>query len=98
MLGVLTWILGIFTVLSFNELSSFKIFGMTIFDNIDYLTSKIMLPLGGLLMALFAGFIMKRTIVISELNSNTFLINIWFVLLKILSPILLIIIFVNGII
>ena len=97
-LGVFTWTLGIFTVLSFNELSSFKVFGMTIFDNIDYLTSKIMLPLGGLLMALFAGFIMKRAIVISELNSNTILANIWFILLKIFSPILLIIIFVNGII
>ena len=97
-LGVFTWTLGILTVLSFNELSSFEVFGMTIFDNIDYLTSKIMLPLGGLLMALFAGFIMKRAIVISELNSNTILANIWFVLLKIFSPILLIIIFVNGII
>ena len=97
-LGVFTWTLGILTVLSFNELSSFEVFGMTIFDNIDYLTSKIMLPLGGLLMALFAGFIMKRAIVISELNSNTILANIWFILLKIFSPILLIIIFVNGII
>ena len=97
-LGVFTWTLGILTVLSFNELSSFKIFGMTIFDNIDYLTSKIMLPFGGLLMALFAGFIMKRAIVISELNSNITLANIWFILLKIFSPILLIIIFVNGII
>mgnify|MGYP005684675349 FL=1 len=97
-LGVFTWTLGILTVLSFNELSSFKIFGMTIFDNIDYLTSKIMLPFGGLLMALFTGFIMKRAIVISELNSNIILANIWFILLKIFSPILLIIIFVNGII
>ena len=97
-LGVLTWALGIFTVFSFNELSDFKIFGMTIFDNIDYLTSKVMLPLGGLLMALFAGFIMKRAIVSLELNSNAFLVNIWFVLLKVFAPILLIIIFVNGII
>ena len=97
-LGVFTLTLGNLTVLYFNELSSFKVFGMTIFDNIDYLTSKIMLPLGGLLMALFAGFIMKRTIVISELNSNIILANIWFILLKIFSPILLIIIFVNGII
>ena len=98
LLGLGTWVLGIFTVLSFNELSNFKIFGMTIFDNIDYLTSKIMLPLGGLLMALFAGFIMNRTIVISELNSNKLLANLWFILLKIFSPILLIIIFVKGII
>ena len=98
MLGVGTWVLGIFTVLSFNELSNFKIFGMTIFDNIDFLTSKIMLPLGGLLMALFAGFIMNRAIVMSELNSNKLLANLWFILLKIFSPILLIIIFVKGII
>ena len=98
LLGLGTWVLGIFTVLSFNELSNFKIFGMTIFDNIDYLTSKIMLPLGGLLMALFAGFIMNRTIVISELNSNKLLASLWFILLKIFSPILLIIIFVKGII
>ena len=97
-LGVVTWVLGIFTVLSFNNLSGLKFFGMTIFDNIDYLTSKIMLPLGGLLMALFAGFIMKRAIVSSELNSNMFLVNVWFILLKVFSPILLIIIFVNGII
>lgn len=96
-LGLVTWVLGIFTVFSFNELANFKIFGMTIFDNIDYLTSKIMLPLGGLLMALFAGFIMNRTIVISELNSNKLLANLWFIVLKVFSPILLIIIFVKGI-
>ena len=98
LLGLLTWILGIFTVLSFNELSEFKIFGMTIFDNIDYLTSKIMLPLGGLLMAFFAGYIMKRSIVISELNSSNILVSIWFILLKIFSPILLVMIFIKGII
>ena len=98
MLGVFTWLLGLLTVLSFNELSDFKIFGMTIFDNIDYLTSKIMLPLGGLLMALFAGYIMKRTIVLSELNSNTFIASIWLIILKIFSPVLLIIIFIKGII
>ncbi|MGA0277408.1 MAG: sodium-dependent transporter, partial [Candidatus Kariarchaeum pelagius] len=92
-----TWVLGIFTVLSFNNLSDLKFFGMTIFDNIDYLTSKIMLPLGGLLMALFVGYIMKRTIVSSELNSNELLISLWFIVLKIFSPILLVLIFINGI-
>ena len=70
---------------------------MTIFDNIDYLTSKIMLPLGGLLMALFVGYIMKRAIVSSELNSNKLLISLWFIVLKVFSPILLVLIFINGI-
>ncbi len=97
-LGLITWIIGIFTVLSFNHLSSFTIFGMTIFDNIDYLTSKIMLPLGGLLMALFVGYVMNKSIVADELNGNSVLANIWFAIIKIFSPILLIIIFIQGLI
>ena len=97
-LGVITWFLGIFTVLSFNNLSTFTIFGMTIFDNIDYLTSKIMLPLGGLLMSLFVGYVMNKSLVTSELNANKNLISVWFFIIKVLSPILLIIIFIQGII
>ena len=71
---------------------------MTIFDNIDYITSKIMLPLGGLLMALFAGYIMKKAIVLSELNSNTLIASIWLIIIKVFSPILLVIVFIKGII
>tara|TARA_B100000900_G_C20025890_1_gene491872 strand:- start:101 stop:319 length:219 start_codon:yes stop_codon:yes gene_type:complete len=71
---------------------------MTIFDNIDYLTSKIMLPLGGLLMALFVGYVMNKSIVADELNGNSVLANIWFAIIKIFSPILLIIIFIQGLI
>ena len=97
LLGFMTWILGIFTVLSFNSLSSFTIFGMTIFDNLDYLTSKIMLPLGGLLMALFVGYVMNKSIVCNELNANQNIIKIWSIILKVFSPILLLIIFIQGI-
>ena len=97
-LGIFTWFLGIFTALSFNHLSDFTILGMTIFDNLDYLTSKIMLPLGGLLMALFVGYVMNKLIVFSELKGNKILLYIWYMLLKILSPILIVIIFIEGII
>ena len=97
-LGILTWSLGIFTVLSFNHLSGFTLFGMTIFDNLDYLTSKIMLPLGGLLMALFVGYVMNKSIVFNELKGSSILLNLWYTLLKILSPILIVIIFIEGIV
>jgi len=96
-LGVITWFLGIFTVLSFNNLSEFTFFGMTIFDNLDYLTSKIMLPLGGLLMALFVGYVVKKSIVQKELNANKKLVEVWFIIIKVLSPLLLILIFIQGI-
>jgi len=96
-LGMVTWILGIFTVFSFNSLSEFTFFGMTIFDNLDYLTSKIMLPLGGLLMALFVGYVVKKSIVQKELSANKRLVEFWFVIIKMLSPLLLILIFIQGI-
>ena len=70
---------------------------MTIFDNLDYLTSKIMLPLGGLLMALFVGYVMNRAIVKKELHANQSIIDTWFMIIKVFSPILLIIIFIQGI-
>ncbi len=97
-LGFITWLFGIATVLSFNFWSEFKFFGMTIFDNIDFLTSKIMLPLGGLLMALFIGYVMNKKIVISELKSKSVLTSLWFLIIKVLSPLLLITIFVQGLI
>jgi NSS family neurotransmitter:Na+ symporter len=56
-----------------------------------------MLPLGGLLMALFVGYVMNRAIVKKELNAHQSIIDIWFMIIKIFSPILLIIIFIQGI-
>ena len=50
-MGFLTWFLGIGTLLSFNLISDYKLLGMNFFGILDGLTSKIMLPLGGLLMA-----------------------------------------------
>ena len=60
--GVTTWFVGIGTVLSFNVWSGGKaqLFGKTFFDLLDYLTANIMLPLGGLAIALFAGWVMSR--------------------------------------
>ena len=59
-IGALIWFLGMGSVLSFNVLSDFRFLAGTIFDNVDYLTSNIMLPLGGLLIVIFAGWVMCR--------------------------------------
>ena len=45
--------------LSFGVLGDIKIFGKTIFDFLDFLTSNIMLPLNTLLLCLVAGWYMK---------------------------------------
>ena len=97
-LGVLTWTLGIGTILSFSYAADLTIFGYTFFDLLDNFTSKIMLPLGGLLIAIFTGFIVKRNIVFDELNLTNLQFNFWRLLVRFIAPIAVTLIFINGII
>ena len=46
---------GVFCALSFGCLSDYTIFGMTIFDIFDNVTSNILLPVGGLLISIYVG-------------------------------------------
>tara|TARA_B100001564_G_scaffold237011_1_gene200390 strand:- start:825 stop:2210 length:1386 start_codon:yes stop_codon:yes gene_type:complete len=97
-LGVLTWLLGLGTILSFSYAADLKIFGYTFFDLLDNFTSKVMLPLGGLLIAIFTGFIVKKNIVFNELNITSFKFFLWRVLVRFIAPIAVTLIFVNGLI
>ena len=51
------FLLAIPSSLSFGLLAGAKIFGMSFFDLLDYVTSSIALPLGGLLTALCMGWV-----------------------------------------
>lgn len=86
-LGLLIWFIGIAVLLSFNVWQDVKIiFDLGIFDTLDKLTSTIMLPLGGLLMAIFAGYFMKKGHTQEELDlkPNTF--QLWRVANNIIAP------------
>ena len=94
MLGVSTWLLGVAVVLSFNSWSNVKIiFGLNIFETLDKLTSTILLPLGGLLMALFAGYVMKKEHVQEELDLKNTSFKAWRVTNNIIAPIAIIAVF-----
>ncbi len=54
--GGVIFLLGIPSVYSFGLLKGVSVFGMTIFDFLDYLSFKYLLPLGGLSMVLFTIF------------------------------------------
>lgn len=66
--GLVAWLLGIGSVLSFNHWAEYKLFGKTYFDLMDYLTSNVMLPVGGFLLAIFAVWLMARSSSIDELG------------------------------
>jgi NSS family neurotransmitter:Na+ symporter len=98
LVGVAVWLLGLLTLLSFNLWSDFKpLAGMTLFDMLDYLTSNIMLPLGGLLIALFAGYFMPGAISREELNLNEGLYRLWFILVRYVAPVAVLMVFLNAI-
>ncbi len=96
--GLVTWLVGIGTVLSFNLGSDIKLWGKTFFDLMDYLTANIMLPLGGLCIALFAGWVMAQDNVKTELNfKKLWVFKSWVVLIKYVSPVAVAIVFLNAI-
>lgn len=98
LVAVLSWLLGIGTVLSFNHWSGYTLFDMTFFGAVDYLTSNILLPLGGLLIALFVGWRMTERSVAAELNvQRPVLFRTWYYLLRFVAPIGILLVFLRAI-
>jgi len=95
--GAVTWALGIATILSFNVWSEVKWFDKTVFDLLDYLTANIMLPLGGLLMALFAGWVMNQNHSRGELGLEEGAYQKWRGLIRYVTPIAILLIFLNAV-
>ena len=63
-------LLGIVTVLSFGSLSNIQIFNKNIFSLLEYLTSNIMLPAGGLFIVLFIGWFFSPQLTKKELTND----------------------------
>lgn len=103
--GVATWLFGLLTVLSFNLwsevklLSSIEVFrDSTVFDLLDYLTANIMLPLGGLLIAIFAAWKMSRESTVDELGmGDRFFYPLWRFLVRYITPIAVILVFLKAV-
>lgn len=66
----LFWILGALCSLSQGVLSDFKIFGMNIFDFMDYVSANILMLSGGLLTVIFAGWVLGPKIIREEITNN----------------------------
>ena len=100
---VLCGVVGMFCSLSFGPLEGFSLFGLSVFDFFDYITSNIMLPVGGLLLAVFAGWRLKRDAFMDELtNGGTLRMPRWlgltiFYLVKFVAPVAISVIFLNCI-
>jgi NSS family neurotransmitter:Na+ symporter len=98
LVGVIIWALGFLTVLSFNEWADFKFWRGTYFDNLDFLTSNIMLPLGGLAITIFASWVMARNSSADELDPTAGVVyRIWRFLARFVAPVAVVLIFLNAV-
>lgn len=94
-LGFTIWLVGLGTVFSFNHWADYTLFGKTFFDSLDFLTANIMLPLGGLSMAIFVGWFMNTDAIVDELGPiDQGGYKYWLRTLRYVSPVLLAIVFV----
>lgn len=92
-------LLGILCLLSLGVTKEFTIFGLGMFDLFDFVTAKLMLPLGGLLISIFTGWYLDKKLVWSEITNNgtlkvpTYKLIIF--ILKYVAPIAISVIFIN---
>ncbi|MFV2035840.1 MAG: sodium-dependent transporter, partial [Halocynthiibacter sp.] len=92
------WVFGFLNVLSFSTLKDTKFLRGTIFDNIDYLTSNIMLPLGGLAITVFAGWVMCRNSTSDELDPAAgYVYRAWRLVTRYVAPVAVVLVFLNAI-
>ena len=96
--GSVSFILGILAALSFNVLGDFHPLGSipifsdkTFFDLFDYTITNIFMPIGGILIAIFAGWMMKRKFSADELfdGRDTLGYRAWLFLVRFLAPVVL---------
>jgi len=95
--GCIIWLIGVLTVLSFGPLSEVRFLRGTLFDNFDYLTNNIMLPVGGLLIVLFAGWIMAENSSADEIDPEAGLVyRLWRFAARVVAPIAVILVLLNA--
>lgn len=92
-------VLGILSSLSIGIWKKYTLFGLTFFDLLDYLTAKIMLPFGGMLICIYLGNRVDRKILKEELtNKGTvpfYFFNTYAFFMKYIAPIAIGMIFLN---
>jgi len=103
LIGAAAFVLGLATVFSFNLWSAFHplawIPGLetaTPFNLIDYSVSNIILPLGGMLYAVFAGWRLARADSRAQLRLTTGWFRLWLWLVRVVAPAAILLVFIGN--
>ena len=91
---------GVFASLSLKHGTSLTVAGMTFFDGLDFLSAKVLLPVGAFFIVLFVGWIMGKKWFNTELTNEgklkLSLKHVIFFIIKYLAPLAIALIFISG--
>ncbi|MEZ5573974.1 MAG: sodium-dependent transporter [Halioglobus sp.] len=92
-------VFSVISILTYNMLEDWRVGGLNFNDVMDFFSNQILLPLGGLLIAIFAGWAMSKQSTRDELDTDTSSsYELWYFLIRFVVPPALLVIFVMGII
>ncbi len=95
LISAIYWLVGIGAILSYSNAwgKIFSIGGKPLFDILEYTTDSILLPLGGLLIAIFVGYTMQKSQVKAHLQKpdemGTLMYRVWFFSIRYIAPLAL---------
>jgi NSS family neurotransmitter:Na+ symporter len=102
--GFIGWAIGMLSVFSFNiwsnvrPLGMFEVFGgMTVFGLIDYFTANLLMPLGGILIAVFVGWRIRKEHLESELVfPSPMVAQAWLFLIRFAAPVAILLVLISS--
>lgn len=98
-IGILIFLVGIPSALSYSTFADILIFSKSLFDSADYLVSNILMPLGVLLISIFVSHKIEKSTLREELLQHSRLgataFNIWFFIMKYIIPLVIILVFLD---
>ena len=95
LLGAIAWLLGLGSAFSFNYWNDLQLIGgLNFFESMDYLANNIMLPLGGMLIALFTGWVVDRSIVRHQMSVSDASLTFFLWIVRVVAPTAVFVVFV----
>ncbi len=102
-IGLAAWFIGAAAALSFNVWQDVRPLALVpgfenrgIFDALDYSIASLLLPVNGMLIALFVGWMVPRAIQRAEVGWRDGLLGVWRFFLRILAPLAILAILLAG--
>ena len=97
-MGLFFYLIGLVVILSNTEAygSMLTWGGKNLFDWLDFITTSVLLPLGGLVMALFVGYTLERNRVEAAVKKDLgFMFEVWYFNLRVIAPVAMVVVMLH---